>query len=62
MKRHLHTKVIIIFIGFLFLFGCNTYRDKFNLTLQNYEVWRDFIQPTEIELVWTSIPWRSSFQ
>ncbi|MEC9376505.1 MAG: hypothetical protein VYC00_00215 [Candidatus Neomarinimicrobiota bacterium] len=62
MKRHLHAKVIIISIGFLFLFGCNTNQNKFNLTPQNYEMWRDFIQPTEIELVWTSIPWRSSIQ
>ena len=62
MKRYLHTKIIVISIGFLFLFGCNTHRDKFNLTLQNYEIWRDFIKPTDIELVWASIPWRSSFQ
>ena len=25
-------------------------------------MWRDFIQPTELDLKWTRIPWRSSFQ
>jgi len=25
-------------------------------------MWRDYIQPTEQELAWSSIPWRSSFQ
>jgi|TARA_B100000959_G_scaffold268463_1_gene313187 hypothetical protein len=62
MRQNLLTKVYIVFIGFLFLFGCNTQRGQFRLTEQNYEVWRDYIKPTESDLMWTSIPWRSSFQ
>ena len=62
MRQKFLTKVYIIFIGFLFLIGCNTQRGQFRITEQNYEMWRDYIKPTESDLMWTSIPWRSSFQ
>ena len=62
MRQNFLTKVYIVFIGFLFLFGCNTQREQFRLTEQNYEMWRDYIKPTESDLMWASIPWRSSFQ
>jgi hypothetical protein len=25
-------------------------------------MWRDYIKPTENDLLWTSIPWQNSFQ
>ena len=62
MRQNFLTKVYLVFIGFLFLFGCNTQIEQFRLTEQNYEMWRDYIKPTKSDLMWTSIPWRSSFQ
>ena len=47
---------------FFFLAGCNTNKEQFNLTSKSYEIWRDYITPSENELLWTSIPWRSSFR
>ena len=29
---------------------------------KSYQKWRDFIVPTEKDLAWTRIPWRTSFQ
>ena len=62
MRQDFLTKVNIPIIGILFLFGCNTQIEQFSLTEQNHEMWRDYIKPTERDLAWTGIPWRSSFQ
>ena len=62
MRQNFQTKVYIIFIGFIFLFGCKIQREQFRLTEQNYEMWRDYIKPTENDLLWTNISWRNSFQ
>ena len=49
-------------ISFFILFGCNYSESPFTLNEKTYEMWRDYIKPTEIDLSWTGIPWRSSFQ
>ena len=46
----------------VFLFGCKVLNEPFGLNEETYVMWRDYIQPTEQELAWSSIPWRSSFQ
>ena len=61
IKDFLNKKNTIL-IGFFFLVGCNTQTEQFRLTDQNYEIWRDYILPTESDLKWASIPCRSSFQ
>jgi len=57
-ERSLKKLYCFIFI----LFGCGTDSESFFLNEQTYPMWHDFIQPTEQELAWTSIPWKSSFQ
>ncbi len=52
-------KLLLIF---LILSGCENREEPFSLTEKTYQMWRDFIQPTELDLKWTRIPWRSSFQ
>ena len=54
-------KFNIILFSFLILCSC-TQKEPFNLTEQNYELWKNYIKPTENDLLWTSIPWRSSFR
>ena len=34
-------------------------KDKWENT---YGIWRKYIEPTELDLAWTGIPWRTSFQ
>ncbi len=51
-----------ILISFLFLFGCSPQNEPFSLTEKNYEMWKNYIKPTESDLLWTHIPWRSSFR
>jgi hypothetical protein len=60
--KHVSIFVMGIMIGSFFLAGCNTNKEQFSLTSKSYEMWRDYITPTENELLWTSIPWRSSFR
>ena len=52
----------IIFILFFIIFGCNLPQEPFNLTEKNYNVWRDYIKPTDSELLWRNIPWKNSFR
>jgi len=52
----------ICLISFLFLFGCKSNQALFTLNEETYGMWREYIEPTEIDLAWTGIPWRSSFQ
>ncbi|MAO86612.1 MAG: hypothetical protein CMF86_00715, partial [Candidatus Marinimicrobia bacterium] len=62
MRKHVSIFVMGVIIGSFFLAGCNTNKEQFSLTSKSYEMWRDYITPTENELLWTSIPWRSSFR
>lgn len=32
-----------------------------DLTDDTFEKWRDYVRPSEEELVWTKVPWRASF-
>ena len=50
----------ILFI-IVFILSCSKNEDKFFLNTDNYNMWKDFIKPTEKELAWTQIPWRSTF-
>lgn len=53
-------KLLLIFLIFI---SCNKDdADPFSLTDKTYQKWRDFIVPTEKDLAWTRIPWRTSFQ
>jgi len=53
-------KLLLIFLIFI---SCNKDdTDPFSLTDKTYQKWRDFIVPTEQDLAWTRIPWRTSFQ
>ena len=53
-------KLLLIFLIFI---SCNKDdTDLFILTDKTYQKWRDFIVPTEKDLAWTRIPWRTSFQ
>tara|TARA_Y100001970_G_C13928358_1_gene696956 strand:+ start:56 stop:301 length:246 start_codon:yes stop_codon:yes gene_type:complete len=53
-------KLLLIFLIFI---SCNKDdTDPFILTDKTYQKWRDFIVPTEKDLAWTRIPWRTSFQ
>ena len=54
-------KTIYIIIFFAF-FGCNNSQNSFTLNEKTYDMWRDYIKPTKLDLAWTGIPWRSSFQ
>ena len=55
----MRTVYIIIFFAF---FGCNNNQNPFTLNDETYDIWREYIEPTKIDLAWTGIPWRSSFQ
>ena len=50
----------ILFI-IVFILSCSKNEDEFFLNTDNYKMWKDFIKPTEKELVWAQIPWRSTF-
>ena len=62
MSQNFLSIVNIFIIGIFFHFGCNTQTEEFSLTEQNYKLWRNYIKPTERDLAWTRIHWRSSFQ
>jgi len=56
-------KNYFLLIGFLILIvfiGCEK-NDQFTLNDDTYQIWKEYIQPTEAELKWSSIPWKSSF-
>ena len=57
----MHIRIIYIIIIFAF-FGCNNNQNLFTLNEKTYDMWRDYIEPTKLDLAWTGIPWRSSFQ
>ena len=50
----------ILFI-IVFTLSCSKNEDKFILNKDNYKMWKNFIKPTEKELAWAHIPWRSTF-
>ena len=50
----------ILFI-IVFTLSCSKNEDKFLLCTDNYKMWKNFIKPTEKELAWAHIPWRSTF-
>ena len=50
----------ILFIIIIFL-SCSGNKKEFSLTTINYNMWKDFIKPTEKELAWAQIPWRTTF-
>ena len=43
------------------LFCCNKYNQNFQLNNRTYNMWQEFIKPTNKELAWAQIPWRSNF-
>ena len=55
--------MIKLLFAFLIIISCNKEIEQpFSLTEKTYQKWRDFIEPTEKDLAWTLIPWRTSFQ
>lgn len=60
LKFHFYNKLIVIVI-LTFFFGCEK-NDQFILNGAKYQMWKEYIQPTEEELKWTCIPWKSSFR
>ena len=55
--------MIKLLFAFLIIISCNKdIEQPFSLTEKTYQKWRDFIEPTETDLAWTLIPWRTSFQ
>ncbi|SVC46217.1 uncharacterized protein METZ01_LOCUS299071 [marine metagenome] len=52
-------KLLLVFLVFS---GCKVFKEPFSLTEKTYQMWRDFIKPTESDLAWTRIQWRTSFQ
>lgn len=55
-------KHLIKFVFLFFLLSCNSTKEQFSLTSNNYDMWRDYIQPSQKEMLWKSISWRSSFK
>lgn len=55
-------KSLLILFSAFFLAGCYNTNNDFSLTAENYEIWFDYITPPENELLWRSVPWRSSFK
>tara|TARA_S200000501_G_C20157848_1_gene454529 strand:+ start:54 stop:296 length:243 start_codon:yes stop_codon:yes gene_type:complete len=51
-------KILIIIF---FILNCSKNDNRFFLSADNYEMWKDFIKPTEKELAWSQISWRSTF-
>ena len=51
-------KILIIIF---FILNCSKNDNRFFLSPDNYEMWKDFIKPTEKELAWSQISWRSTF-
>ena len=55
--------MIKLLFVFLIVISCNNVNEEpFSLSDKTYQKWRDFIVPTEKDLAWTKIPWRTSFQ
>ena len=55
--------MIKLIFAFLIFISCNNEEEvPFSLTEKNYKKWRDYIVPTEQDLAWTRIQWRTSFQ
>ena len=52
-------KLLLVFLVFS---GCKVFKEPFSLTEKTYQMWRDFIKPTESDLAWTRIQWRTSVQ
>ena len=46
----------------LFLLGCEFQNDPFKLSEESYSIWRKYIKPNKKDLLWKSIPWKSSFK
>ncbi len=58
MSRTIVFQFILVFI---FISGCTHQEDAFSLTPKNFDMWKNYIIPTEDELAWTRIPWLSTF-
>ena len=58
MSRTIVAQFILVFI---FFSGCTPREDAFSLTTKNFDMWKNYITPTQNELAWTRIPWLSSF-
>ena len=58
MRRTIVAQFILVLI---FFSGCTPREDAFSLTTKNFDMWKNYIIPTEDELAWTRIPWLSSF-
>ena len=43
------------------LYGCTQNQQPFDLNINTYGMWQEFIRPTKDELAWAEIPWRSTF-
>ena len=52
----------ILIISFFFVVSCSKNLELFTLNENTYGIWRKYIEPTELDLAWTGIPWRTSFQ
>ena len=54
--------IVAQFTLLLILFSACTQRENaFSLTTRNFDMWKNYITPTENDLAWTRIPWLSSF-
>ena len=58
MRRTIVVQFILVLI---FFSGCTPREDAFFLTTNNFDMWKNYITPTQNELAWTRIPWLSSF-
>ena len=45
----------------LILICCTPDKQEFQLNEKTYKMWQNFIKPTNEELAWAQIPWRSTF-
>tara|TARA_Y100001970_G_C14213189_1_gene848101 strand:+ start:420 stop:662 length:243 start_codon:yes stop_codon:yes gene_type:complete len=49
------------FILIIAIICCTVEKQPFQLNDKTYTMWQNFIKPTDEELAWTKIPWRSTF-